>query len=332
VACLDNWNIVVNVVLLALFLVFLDRSSYAVITGAYDISKLTKLSYSSIGFIYVAFLTSLPEATVSLFAIPKGAVGIAVGNVFGSNIANICLVLGLPIVYSCAFKSTSPKCSLDLGRREFASLFFGLFISSVLSLFLLRGTRYVPFIGAVLIGIFIFYNYSLSKSSTNVGISTITQGGSFKRAFGKGMVWLFIGIVGVLISGYVIVYSALNLATAFSLSDTFIGATVIAVGTSIPELSISLKSIQTNRMDFALATAVGSSFANLTIIMGSVFIFSAITVRAEAYFDLVFFSLISNFFLWYFLTRGKLALKEGLILILIYIIFLSEFIGIYTFF
>ncbi|MCW4033263.1 MAG: hypothetical protein NWF08_07735 [Candidatus Bathyarchaeota archaeon] len=329
---MDLWNIVVNVVLLALFIAVLDRSSYAVITGAYDISKLTKLGYSSIGFIYVAFLTSLPEATVSLFAIPKGEVGIAIGNVFGSNIANICLILGVPIVYSCALKSTSPKCSFDLGKQEFASLFFGLFISSVLSLFLLRSTRYVPFIGVVLIGIFIVYNYSLSKSSTNVGMSNITQRGTFKRAFGKGMVYLLIGIVGVLISGYVIVHSALNLATAFSLSGTFIGATVIAVGTSLPELSISFKSIQTNRMDFALATAVGSSFANLTIIMGSVFVFSTIAVRVEAYFDLVFFSLISNFFLWYFLTRGKLALKEGLILIFIYIIFLIEFIGIYTFF
>jgi cation:H+ antiporter len=156
--------------------------------------------------------------------------------------------------------------------------------------------------------------------------------GKVKRVLFKGIAWTIAGIAGVILSAYAIVLSASNLAVAFSLSGTFIGATIVAVGTSLPELAISLKSIQKNRIDFALANAVGSCFANLTIILGLFFTFSRVAIRIDAYFDLVFFSLISNLFLWYFLSRKRLGQKESGVLIMIYVIFLVEFVGLFTLF
>ena len=326
---MDTLGILLNISILVVFLVLLDRSSYAVITGAEDISKSTRLRYSSVGFIFVALSTSLPEATVSLFAAIEDQAGLAIGNVLGSNIANVCLILGIPIFYGCLTKA-SGGCSLNIGRQELSSLFFGLFISSVLPLFLLRGAKYGIYIGILLVFLFFIYSYNLSKRSFAAELMPQVRGD--RKTLTKGIAWTLIGISGVIVSGYAIVYGASNLAVAFSLSGTLIGATVIAVGTSLPELAISIKSIQKKRMDFAFANAIGSCFANLTIILGLVFIFSRLVIRIEAYFDLVFFSLISNLFLWYFLTRERLGLKESAFLILIYAVFLTEFIGAFTLF
>lgn len=328
---MDQFNILINVALLAAFLILLDRSSYAVITGAAGISKSTRLRYSSIGFIYVALSTSLPEAVVSLYATLDGAVELAVGNVLGSNIANVCLILGLPIVYGCLSKITK-GCSSSLEKQELSSLFFGLFISSVLPLFILRSSKYGFLIGIVLITLFFAYSYYLTKISIVTDLPDASNARGVRRALVKGIFWTLIGIAGVILSGYAIVYSALNLATAFSLSETFVGATIVAVGTSLPEFAISVKSIQKNRMDFALANAIGSCFANLTIILGLVFVFSKVAIRMDAYFDLVFFSLMSNLFFWYFLSRGKLGAREGFVLLLIYVVFLIEFVGVFPIF
>ena len=146
----------------------------------------------------------------------------------------------------------------------------------------------------------------------------------------KGLAYTLVGIAGVILSGYVIVRTASDLAEAFSLSHTFVGATIVAVGTSLPELAVSIKSIQKKRVNFALANVVGSCFANLTIILGLVLIFAKITARLDAYLDLIFFSLISNLTLWFFLTRGRLSSKEGLVLLLIYVLFMIDFVGIFT--
>jgi Ca2+/Na+ antiporter len=103
---MDALGILLNFSILVVFLVLLDRSSYAVITGAEDISKSTRLRCSSVGFIFVALSTSLPEATVSLFAAIEDQAGLAVGNVLGSNIANVCLILGISIFYGCLTKAS----------------------------------------------------------------------------------------------------------------------------------------------------------------------------------------------------------------------------------
>ncbi|MEM2922179.1 MAG: sodium:calcium antiporter [Candidatus Bathyarchaeia archaeon] len=328
---MDPSHIAINAVILSVFLMLLDRSSYAVITGAADISRSTRIRYSSIGFIFVALSTSLPEASVSLFAAIEGAAGLAIGNVLGSNIANVCLIVGIPVLYGCLSKTGVAECRLTLPEQEYSSLFFGLFISSVLPLFMVRSTKYVPFIGVVLIAMFIIYSYHLSRSRTETCSSSDLPHGA-KRILLKGVAWATAGIAGVILSGYAIVLSASNLAAAFSLSGTLIGATIVAVGTSLPELAISLKSIQKNRIDFALSNAIGSCFANLTIILGLFFVFSRITIRIDAYFDLVFFSLVSNLFLWYFLSRRKLGPKESIALLMIYAIFLVEFVGVFTLF
>jgi len=325
-------GVLIDATLLVVFLILLDRSSYAVITGASGISSSTRMRFSNIGFIFVALSTSLPEAVVSLFAAWGGTVGLAVGNVFGSNIANVCLIVGLPVVYGCLSRLRPVGCSLNLGERESSSLFFGLFFSSALPLILLRSAKYGSLIGLALVVTLLAYSYSLSKSSVTTDLASAPTDNAVRRVLVRGVAWMLAGIVGVTISGYVIVTSASSLAAAFSLSGTLIGATLVAVGTSLPELAISLKSVQAGRMDFALANAVGSCFANLTIIMGLVFIFSKITVRIDAYFDLVFFSLLSNLVLWYFLTRGRLSAKEGLVLILIYAVFMAEFVGLFTLF
>jgi len=328
----DLFNLLLNVALLASFLIVLSRSSYAVINGVTDISRSTGLAYTTLGFIFVSVSTSLPEAVVSLFATLEGEAGIAIGNILGSNIANACLILGLPIVYAYTLKTGSTKSLLQMRRSDLSSLFFGLFISSVLPLVLLRSARYGVYVGVALVVLFVVYSYHLSTHGIVTDLPNALDVGASRRVLLRGVVPSSLGIAGVVLGGYVIVYSASNLATAFNILGTLVGGTIVAVGTSLPELAISMKSIQEKRLDFALGNAIGSCFANLTVILGLVFIFSKVTVRMDAYFDLVFFSLLSNLIFWYFLSRGMLGLREGLVLLLIYAIFLTEFVGIFTLF
>ncbi|MEM2123375.1 MAG: sodium:calcium antiporter [Candidatus Bathyarchaeia archaeon] len=325
-------SILVNAVLLAGSLVALDRFSYAVITGAEDVSRSARIGLGTIGFVFVAFSTSLPEISVSLFAVLEGSVGLSIGNVLGSNIANVCLIVGLPVVYGCISGIEPGKCSLNLKGGDASSLFFGLFISSVLPLLLVRNVRYSRLVGVALFITFLFYGYRLSRTGNMTDSQRQIGDGEKEKTLVKGVLSAAMGIAGVVVCGYILVYSATNLAEAFSLSQTLIGATLIAVGTSFPELAVAVKSIQRGHMDFLLGNAVGSCFANLTVVLGLTLIFAETGIRMDAYFDLVFFSLISNLCLWYFLSRLNLRLKEGLILLAIYAIFITEFIGIFTFF
>lgn len=325
-------SILVNAMLLAGSLVALDRSSYAVITGAEDVSRSTRIGLGAIGFVFVAFSTSLPEISVALFAVLEGSVGLSIGNVLGSNIANVCLIVGLPVVYGCLSGIEPGRCSLNLRGGDASSLFFGLFISSVLPLLLVRSVRYSRLVGFALLLIFLLYSYRLSRPGGAADSQQPMGDRGMGKTLTKGVFFTVIGVAGVVASGYILVYSATNLAEAFSLSQTLIGATLIAVGTSLPELAVAFKSIQRGHMDFLLGNAVGSCFANLTVILGLTLIFAGPSVRMDAYFDLVFFSLISNLCLWYFLSRLSLRLKEGLVLLAIYAIFITEFIGLFTFF
>lgn len=104
---------------------------------------------------------------------------------------------------------------------------------------------------------------------------------------------------------------------------TLIGATIIALGTSLPEIAISLKAITEEQSELALGNIVGSCFTNITLILGIVLLASPLRVNMVVFSDLVTFSLIANLFLWYFLTVGRISLREGAILLFIYGLFLA---------
>jgi cation:H+ antiporter len=124
-----------------------------------------------------------------------------------------------------------------------------------------------------------------------------------------------------------LVDSASSIALLLGVPSLVIGATIVAFGTSIPELATSIEATRQGHLEMAFGNIVGSGFVNLTLILGVTLVSSPFTVNIFAFHDLAIFSLIANVFLWYFMSSGKINRREGFVLIFLYAIFLVASFG-----
>ncbi|MGQ9718547.1 MAG: sodium:calcium antiporter [Nitrososphaerales archaeon] len=252
------------------------------------------------GFVILATSTSIPEATVAFTASIDREFEIAIGNVLGSNIANICLIIGVPTIYLCFRRIYCMQYLPKMEKHEVDSLFFGLMIASVVPLYLAyRDYASMP-IGIILLVIFLVYNIYLSR--TGITIKDLGVKPSHKRKkFGKEVLRLIFGVAIVVLCAYFIVNSASNIAEALGASKTLIGGTIIAVGTSLPELVVSFKAMVKKQPGLAYGNAIGSCFTNITLILGIVFVISEPIINMRLYINMIVMSLIANIFFGTFL-------------------------------
>jgi cation:H+ antiporter len=321
----EEWGVLGNTLVLLASLVILDRASDWAITNSIKVADITGFGKTTIGFILVAFSTSLPELCVSIFAAISGeGIGIAVGNVLGSNIVDICLILGVCFLYVASKSSEAIKLAPAMAKEEIGTLYFGLFVASVVPLTLLYIGFASRIIGVILLAIFVFYVYQLSK------VRKIREEGSLgeeKRKLPWYTLFALLGIALVVASSYFIVDSATYLAESLGVPQVVIGATIIAFGTSLPELATSFDAVQKGHLDLALGNIVGSCFINITCILGVALIGSPLAVNMAAFSHLIMFSLITNLLLWYFLSSEKISWREGATLLVMYGIFLATSFG-----
>jgi cation:H+ antiporter len=335
-------SIVVNILVIAVSFVILNFSSNITINNAVKVSTITRLGKTAVGFSIIAFSTSLPELTVAFIAALSGGAALSVGNVLGSNIVNICVIVGIAtfLVYlQCRRRAknlnTQPPADCNIvpafAKSELSSIYFGLFISSIIPLVLIFISAATWIVGFVLICIFIGYMYQLSKirmPEENSGIVTAEE----KSKLNRFLVFTILGALGVVISAYFLVESAVAIAEAFGLSQQVIGATIIAIGTSLPELTLDLKAMLRGHSGLAFGDIIGSSFVNITLILGvtlfvPALVGSQIVMNMSVFQNLVLFSIVTNLIFWYFLSKGQIGKKEGAIFLLIYILFIVTTIG-----
>jgi len=321
----EELGLVGNALILLASLVVLDKASDWSITNSVKIADITGFGKTTIGFILVAFSTSLPELCVSIFAAIGGeSIGVAIGNVLGSNIVNICLILGVCFLIVALKSSEAVKLAPAMAKEEIGTLYFGLFVASVVPLTLLYIGYASRVIGIILIAIFIFYVYQLSK------VRKIREEGSFGEERRKLPVYTFFALLGIALvvaSAYFIVDSATFIARALKIPEVVIGATIVAFGTSLPELATSIDAVQKGHMDLALGNIVGSCFINITCILGVALVGANLAVNMAAFSHLVMFSLITNLLLWYFLSSERISWREGAILLIMYAVFLTTSFG-----
>ena len=310
-----------NAFVLLVSLAILDKASDLTITNSVKVADITGIGKTTIGFILVAFSTSLPELCVSIFAAIGGeSMGIAVGNVLGSNIANICLILGVCFLTAALRYSETVKIVPAMAKEEIGALYFGLFVASVVPLALLYIGYASRIIGVILLAIFVFYTYQLSR------VKAIKEEGSLGGERLKLPKYTFLALLGaalVVASSYFIVDSATYMAIKLGIPPVVIGSTIVAVGTSLPELATSFDATQKGHLDLALGNIIGSCFINITCILGVALIGSPLAVNMAAFSHLVMFSLITNLLLWYFLSSERISWREGTILLIMYAIFLA---------
>jgi cation:H+ antiporter len=318
---LEQLGVFGNVAVLVASLIVLIRASSLAITNAVNLASVTGLGKTKVGFMLVAFSTSLPELFVVVFAIMNPtSIGISVGNVLGSNIVNICLILGAGFLLMAWKYPDSIGYFTRMAREEVGDLNFGIFIASIVPLILLYLGYASQIVGLLLIALFFLEMYGLARKRTTVEEISLE---AEKRQRGKYFAKAFIGIIGIVACAYFIVESASFLAESAGVPPVIIGSTIVAFGTSIPELATSLDSVSKGFLDLAVGNVIGSCFLNITLILGLTFLLAPFNVNVSAFSDLIIFSLIANILLWYMMQNTKVSKREGIILLVIYAIFLA---------
>jgi cation:H+ antiporter len=317
----ESLGLISNGLILLASLVVLVVASELTINNSVKVSGITGFGKTTIGFILVGFATSLPELSVSIFAvIDPDSIGVSIGNVLGSNIADIALVLGLCFLM-VALKCPRYECVYPaMAKEEIGSLYFGLFIASIIPLALLYIGYASRIIGVVLLAIFVYYMLQLSKVRRLKDEGALGSERSRLRGY---ILFAVIGASGVVASAFFIVQSASNIASSVGVPPVVIGATIVAFGTSIPELATSISSVRKGHLDLAMGNIVGSCFLNITFILGVALVASPLRINIAAFSNLAVFSLITNLFLWYFLSSEKMSWREGTLLLFLYVVFLA---------
>ena len=348
-------DLILNVLIIGISLVALNWASNVALNNAVKVSTLTQIGKTAIGFSLIAFSTSLPELTVAIIASVSGGAAISVGNVFGSNIVNICAVMGLAALLihlrklrgslnlksfllhlgshlknSTSRESNGINVLPSFAKSELSSIYFGLFVASIVPMILIYISGATWAVGLILLFIFVGYMYQLSKvrMPPENGASSQEEKGKTK----KFVLLTIAGALGVVVSSYFLVESAVSIATSIGLSQQIIGATIIAFGTSLPEITLGLKAFIEGHAGLAFGEIIGSSFVNITLILGitlfvPAMIGSPIVMRMEIFQSLVIFSIITNLFFWYFLSRERISWREGVIFLSIYGLFLAATLG-----
>ncbi len=335
-------SFIVNILIIAVSFVVLNFASNIVINNAVKVASITRLGKTAVGFSIIAFSTSLPELTVAFIAAFSGGAALSVGNVLGSNIVNISVIVGLAaflVYFQCRRRAKRAKapppteCNIvpAFAKSELSSIYFGLFISSIIPIVLIFISAAAWIVGLVLIGIFIGYMYQLSKvrmPEENNGGVTAQEKGRLNRY----LLFTIAGALGVVVSAYFLVESAVAIAQVAGLSQQVIGATIIAIGTSLPELTLDLKAMLHGHAGLAFGDIIGSSFVNITLILGvtlfvPALVGSPVVLVADVFQNLVLFSIVVNLLFWYFLTRGQIGKREGAVFLVIYALFILTTIG-----
>ncbi len=291
------------------------------VDGACAIARRLRVSELAIGLTVVAFGTSLPELTVNVFAAFENQPALAIGNITGSNIANILLILGisalinpLQVERGTVWKEI-PLCFL--ASLVLAAFCMDSFLDGVKISVLSRSE------GISLLGFFvIFLYYTVGISHELPGLSEHSHGMSISPV--KTILMIAAGLALLIAGGKAVVEGAVRLATAAGLSEAFIAATVVAVGTSLPELATSVVAAWKKKADIAVGNVVGSNIFNVFFILGISSIIRPLAVSAELVVSLLTGIVAAGILFLCMFTgkRHKLDRWEGAILLGLYGIFL----------
>ncbi|MDH5376264.1 MAG: sodium:calcium antiporter [Candidatus Bathyarchaeota archaeon] len=309
-------ELIVNPLILAFSLFLLASTSHFTIKSIEKLIGLSGLSEASVGFVILAVLTSTPEMTVALFAILQGEPGISVGDILGSNVFNMAAVLG--ILGMLGYLKT---CCTDL-LIELTDI---LLITTLIPLLLIISHFHIfdvasPVVGVILLGTFLINTYLMTKKRTP-RVKANADKTVEKESLKKAITILLLGFVGVVIAARLVVYSGSNIALLLGVPPILIGAKVVAIGTSLPELTLDFAAVRRGRVQLAIGDVIGSNLTNLTLVLGLVLLVSPFAVDMTIFTEILPFLMITTVIFWRFLTRGGVSQVGGIVLTMTYILF-----------
>ncbi len=303
-----------SVIVLGASLAALSFASRYVIRFIEDLIEITGLSETSIGFALLSVITSMPELTVAIFSIMDGSPSLSVGDLLGSNVFNIGVVVGI-LMLTSGFLKECPE-----GLDELADI---LMLASIIPLILVVLKVPELLLGFGLLLIFFLTVYKETRTRTLSPLSN--QVSEKKRSqISRILMKILGGTIIVVLSARFAVSSALEIAFGLAVAPIVVGALIVAFGTSLPELSLSLTAVKRGRIRLASANAIGSNLTNLTLILGLVLLsslFGPFRLDVTAFSEIISFVLITSLIIWYHMTKGADCRLVGISLIFTYIIF-----------
>lgn len=273
-----------------------------------------------IGLTIVAFGTSAPELVVNVFAATSGSTQMVLGNVLGSNIFNVLAILGISsIIYPLTVKTNTTWIEIPL------SLLAAICVYVIGADYLLDGqenliSRSDAITLLMFFLIFLVYNMFTAK---NGGIEEEIETEDYST--GKAILFIIIGLAGLIVGGRLIVTSAVSIAEVIGLSERVIGLTVVSIGTSLPELATSIIAVRKRNVDIAIGNVVGSNIFNIFLILGVSGTVMPLTIDENAFFDITV-NIVAGLLLFLFVFTGKgrqLDRGEGVVMLGSYVAYLT---------
>ena len=303
-------SIILNLLFLIIGMGLLIKGADFFVSGASSLARKLKVPSMIIGLTIVAIGTSLPELVVSITSALKGSPDMSLGNVVGSNMFNTFLILGcVALMSGVLIKQETRKIDLPI-----------LFIANMLlCVFSLNGlTRFECFYMFV---IFIWYIVILIKNAEQ-GIQVEAE---IEKPLTntRTILYLILGVCAVILGGEFVSTTATSLAISFGMSEALVGLTILAMGTSLPELVTSLVALKKGENDIALGNVIGSNIANILLIIGLVGTINPIPVSITILTDIVILLVTTVIFGLMCYKSDKLDKKYGYALIIIYICYLT---------
>lgn len=309
--------------LLILGFVLLIKGADYFVDGSSSVARLLKVPPIIIGLTVVAFGTSMPELSVSVTAALKGENDLAVSNVLGSNIFNLLVVLG------CCALVNPVQAKWSLLKKEFP---FSIFVAVIL--LLLNSdfsiTRVMSGEGTFVLGrwggllfliLFLIFIYATVKAAL-ASRGEVESGDEYKILTPlKSGVYIVCGLAGIVLGGELVVSSATEIAVRFGLSQTFIGLTIVALGTSLPELVTSMVAAGKGENDLAVGNVVGSNIFNILLILGLSATITPIVLDITAVYDTMILIVASLIVYVAALSKREIRRNEGALFLLAYLAF-----------
>ncbi|MBQ5958360.1 MAG: calcium/sodium antiporter [Bacteroidales bacterium] len=310
---------VLQILLLIVGFVALILGANWLVDGATSIGIRAKMSPLIIGLTIVAFGTSLPELIINVFSCAKGSSGLAIGNIVGSNITNILLILGIAsMIYPIDVSRISIRRDIPAGFVATAALLLMANICIGGDSLTISWTE-----GLILLGLAAVYLVLTMKK--NESPSDEVEAIQIPMPWAKTILFLVIGIGGLYLGGELVSNNAQRIAKSLGMSESLIGLTVVAIATSLPELITSIVAATKKNAGIAIGNVLGSNILNIFFVLGISSLITPLEFDTQMNFTVIFlFIAHALMFLFVFTGKGrKLSRFEGFLMLLAYLGFMT---------
>ncbi len=308
-----------NYLLLLIGFALLIKGADLFVDGASSLAKKLKVPSMLIGLTIVAFGTSAPEAAVSINAALKSSSELAVGNIVGSNIFNILLVLGV----SAIIKPISIKMNTIL--KEFPFMLLATVVLYILGNDIKFQGNSINILtqgdGLIILSIFAVFLYYLVEMAILSKEANIESPLNEEKEINiyKSVILGIVGLGGILFGSDLVVKNSTSIALQLGMSETLVGLTIVAIGTSLPELVTSIVAARKGEGDIAVGNVIGSNLFNILFILGVSSVIAPLAIETKMLVDIIFLLGITILTYLFAITKKRFSRVEGAMLTLLYI-------------